>query len=203
VSLRVPTRTDLEAIAEDVRRLAPGAPYSEVVQGVRFVVQPPTPLLERTITRLGEVLRDVIEASSRSGLVERATPLMAGTDSVVVPDIVVRGDDAGSWEVEMVVLVRGESTDRYALGPKRLAFQTAGIGEYWFLDPLRRTLSVMALDRRTGMYEWPPETYGPASAVPVPGFSPGEIRVDDVLDVGWTQRRRPRPMVCQVVSEPA
>jgi hypothetical protein len=94
----------------------------------------------------------------------------------------------------MVVLVRGESTVRYALGPKRLAFQTAGIGEFWFLDPLGQTLSVMALDSRTGAYPWPPKTYGPAATVPVTAFTPGEIRVDDLLDVGWTGRRRPRPM---------
>ena len=194
MSVLDPTRTDLEAIAEDVRRLAPWSPYAEVVQGVRFVVQPPTPLLERTIDRLVDVLTDVIAASSRTGSVERTTPLMAGTDSVVVPDVIVRGGDAEPCDVEMVVLVRGESTDRYALGPKRLAFQTAGIGEYWFLDPVGQTLSVMALDRRTGEYPWPPRTYGPAATVPVTAFAPGEIRVDDLLDVGWTGRRRPRPM---------
>jgi hypothetical protein len=203
VSLRVPTRTDLEAIAEDVRRLAPGAPYSEVVQGVRFVVQPPTPLLERTINRLVDLLNDVIKSSPRTGRVERSAPLTAGTDSVVVPDILVRGGGEEPRDVEMVVLVRGESTDRYALGPKRLAFQTAGIAEFWFLDPLRRTLSVMALDRRTGMYSWPPARYGPASSVPVTSFAPGEIRVDDLLDVGWTQRRRPRLMVCHTADNAA
>ena len=36
------------------------------------------------------------------------------------------------------------------LGRKRLAFQTAGIGEYWFFDPVGQTLSVMDLDHRTG-----------------------------------------------------
>lgn len=193
MSVLDPTRTDLEAIAEDVRRLAPWSPYAEVVQGVRFVVQPPTPLLERTIDRLVDVLSDVIAASSRAGSVERTTPLMAGTDSVVVPDVIVRGGDAEPCDVEMVVLVRGESTDRYALGPKRLAFQTAGIAEFWFFDPVRQTLSVMALDGRTGAYQWPPRTYGPAATVPVTAFTPGEIRVDDLLDVGWTERRRPRP----------
>jgi Uma2 family endonuclease len=194
VSVLAPTRTDLEAIAEDVRRLAPSAPYTEVLQGVRFVVQPPTPLLERTINRLVDVVTDAIAASSRTGSVERTTPLMVGTDSVVVPDVTVRGGDTEPSEIQMVVLVRGESTDRYALGPKRLAFQTAGIGEYWFLDPLRHTLSVMALDSRTGAYPWPPRTYGPAATVPVTAFAPGEIKVDDLLDVGWTGRRRPRPM---------
>jgi Uma2 family endonuclease len=187
-----PTRTDLEAIAEDVRRLAPSAPYTEVVQGVRFVVHPPTPLLERTIYRLIDVLTDAVAVSSRTGSVERATPLMAGTDSVVVPDVIVRGGDTAPCDVEMVVSVRGESTDRYALGPKRLAFQTAGIGEYWFFDPVGQSLSVMALDRQTGEYQWPPTTYGPAATVPVTAFAPGEIRVDDLLDVGWTRRRRPR-----------
>ena len=176
MSVLDPTRTDLEAIAEDVRRLAPWSPYAEVVQGVRFVVQPPTPLLERTIDRLVDVLSDVIAASSRAGSVERTTPLMAGTDSVVVPDVVVRGGDAEPCDVEMVVIVRGESTDRYALGPKRLAFQTAGIGEYWFFDPVGQTLSVMALDRRTGEYPWPPRTYGPAATVPVTCVRAGRDR---------------------------
>lgn len=189
-----PTRSDLDAIAEDVRRLAPWAPYAEVVQGVRFVVQPPTPLLERTIDRLVEVLTDAIEVSNHPGSVERAAPLMAGTDSVVVPDVIVR-DGAEPRNVEMVVLVRGESTDRYALGPKRLAFQIAGISEYWFLDPLRQTMAVMALDRGTAAYPWPPRTYGPGDAVPVTAFAPGEIRVDDLLNVGWTGRRRPRPTI--------
>jgi Uma2 family endonuclease len=192
VSVRDPMRTDLDAIAEDVRRLAPWAPYAEVVQGVRFVVQPPTPLLERTIDRLVDVLSDVVAVSSRMGSVERTTPLVAGTDSVVVPDVVVRGGDAEPCDVEMVVVVRGESTDRYALGPKRLAFQTAGIGEYWFFDPVAQTLSVMALDHRTGEYPWPPTIYGSSATVPVTAFAPGEIRVDDLLDVGWTGRRRPR-----------
>jgi Uma2 family endonuclease len=189
-----PTRTDLEAIAEDVRRLAPSASFVEVLQGVRFVVQPKTPLLERTIDRLVDVLTKALAVSSRMGSVERTTPLMAGADSVVVPDVVVRSGDAKRCDIEMVVLVRSESTDRYALGPKRLAFQTAGIGEYWFLDPVNQTLSVMALDRRTGAYPWPPTIYGPADTVPVTAFAPGEIRVDDLLDVGWTGRRRPRPM---------
>jgi Uma2 family endonuclease len=197
VSVLDPTRTDLEAIAEEVRRLAPWSPYAEVVQGVRFVVQPPTPLLERTIDRLVDVLADVIAASSRAGSVERTTPLMAGTDSVVVPDVIVRGGDGQACDVEMVVLVRGESTARYALGPKRLAFQTAGIGEYWFFDPVGQTLSVMDLDRRTGEYRWPPRTYGPAATVPVTAYPPGEIRVDDLLAVGWTGRRRPRPMTAE------
>lgn len=191
MSVLDPTRTDLEAIAEDVRRLAPAAPYAEVVQGVRFVVQPPTPLLERTIDRLIDTLTHAIAEAPRAGSVERTMPLIVGRDSVVVPDVIVRDEGSEHRDVKMVAVVRGESTDRYVLGPKRLAFQTAGIAEFWFFDPANQSLAAMALDRRTGTYSWPPTMYGPTATVPLDAFAPGEIRVHDLLDVGWAWRRRP------------
>lgn len=129
----------------------------ELVDGHLFVSALDTPYLERTTANALAILT----RSAKPGRTVQANEAIIFSDStLVVPDVSVRSGGPGS-ALELVLEVRSDSTERYALGPKRMVYSREHVGEYWFLDP--RAAHLLVFRRKAGGpdYPWPPLELGP------------------------------------------
>lgn len=168
--------------ADETSRGEPGR--YELIDGSPFVRTEPTPLLARAITQIADAFSAALRATSPDVAVEVFRPLDLDTRNHVVPAIsVVRG---GGQFPETVIELRVESTDRFALGPKRLLYGRAGIAEYCFADPQAGRLRVMRPAPLHHDYTWPArELYPgdvyeplccPRAAIPVDFLLPAYLR---------------------------
>lgn len=163
---------DLSAAAEDIRRGGPGRSVWETVYGQSFLSLPLTPFL-------GYALRRVEEALAAAGAqVETLAPMVIAERHLVVPDVVVR-DPAG--RIVLVVELRSDSTERYALGIKRLVYSMAEIPEYWFVEPRERNLHRLELIDRFEGYRWPPQLLRDGESVNLVGLPETRVAVTDAL----------------------
>lgn len=145
---------DLERFRAPDRRL-------ELVDGHLFVSALDTPYLERTTANALAILGRSVKA----GRFVRANEVIVFSDStLVVPDVSVRNGGPGSAP-ELVFEVRSDSTERYALGPKRMVYSREQVGEYWFLDPRAKHLLVFRREAGASDYGWPPLELGPEADV--------------------------------------
>ena len=146
------TVDDLPRYAKPDRRL-------ELVDGHLFVSALETPYLERFIANADRVVR-----AAAVGLDVRTNePIEFDPRNLLIPDIAVRGED---HLPRLIVEVRSDSTERYALGPKRMVYSRARIAEYWFLDPRASSVAVLRFTAREPDYVWPPRYYRPGDELP-------------------------------------
>lgn len=125
----------------------------ELLDGSPFVRTEPTPLLMRAIHQIAEALTAAIRPAAPDLSVEIFRPLDLDARNHVVPAIsLVRG---GAQFPETVIELRVESSDRFGLGPKRLLYGRAGIGEYCFADPQAGRMRVMQPAPARHDYAWP------------------------------------------------
>lgn len=145
----------------------------EIVGGVRMVVLPLTPYLHRAVARAAAALRATL-----SGTVVRERPVISAGPAILVRPHLGLWLEEGTGVPDVVIEFRVDSTDRYALGIKRLAYQQAGVGAYWFLEPITRTVRLL---RRGdgGDLSWPPVDIGPGGEIITPSGDP--LSVDALL----------------------
>jgi len=130
--------------------------HLELVDGHLFVSALDTPYLERTTANVHAIL----DRAAKPGRTVRANEAIVFSDTtLVVPDVSVRRGGPGSV-LELVLEVRSDSTERYALGPKRLVYSREQVGEYWFLDPRAGHLLVFRREGGAPDYGWPPLEHG-------------------------------------------
>lgn len=168
--------SDLEAAAEHIRRGGPDRSVWETVYGQSFLSVPLTPFLARALRRVEEALTAAVGHAGAQ--VEIMSPLVVAERHLVVPDVVLR-DPAGS--IALVVELRSESTERYALGMKRLVYAMAAIPEFWFVEPRERNLHRLELIDRFDGYGWPPQLLRDGDTVGVPGLAGASMAVSDAL----------------------
>lgn len=140
---RALTRVDLDALPEDGHRY-------ELLDGALVVT--PAPGSAHQVAAF-EVAKRLDAATTGTDLLVLVAPLeVALSDSVVLqPDVVVahRGDldERGVNGVPVLVVeVLSPSTRRLDLGSKRAAYEAAGVGAYWVVDPAVPNLSAWRLD---------------------------------------------------------
>lgn len=175
---------------EDLPGLTIGQRTLELVEGELFVSLPATPYLRSVIDRVAGVLRSALAGTAPHAEVCVEIPLTLGSRTSLTPDVLVRHKGRGNVDrhdastdgrPELVVEVRTESTDRYALGPKRMVYSSARIPEYWFFDPVAAGLLVFRLDVGMPDYPWPPVRLAAADRIE-PLRAPGaEIEVASLL----------------------
>lgn len=163
---------DLQAAAEDIRRGGPGGSVWEVLYGQSFLSLAPTPFLAEAQRRVAAALE---EAGAR---IEVQSPLVIAERHLLVPDVAVRD---GEGRVVLVVELRSDSTERYALGIKRLLYAVDGIAEYWFVEPRERNLHRLQLVDRVHGYGWPPRLLRDGEAVDLGALGLGRVAVTDLL----------------------
>lgn len=170
---------------EDLERLRARDWTVELVDGELFVSPTVTPYLREVIDHLASAVRDVLAPAARNASVVIEQPVTFGPRTRLVPDIAVFGDGDGSRAdgalPDLVVEVRTESTERYALGPKRMVYSRARIPEYWFVEPRRELIHVLRLDTSLPDYPWPPRTVGADGTLEPAGFPGASARAGGLI----------------------
>lgn len=143
----------------------------ELIEGDLFTSAPPTAYLGAVIAGVAEAVRDGLAAAGFEARVVVEEPLQLGPRTVVRPDVAVLAPEQGA--PALVVEVRSESTDRYALGPKRMAYARGLVSEYWFVDPRHERVLALCLSSSERDYAWPGQEAGPGDllvSAAIPGL---------------------------------
>jgi Uma2 family endonuclease len=156
------TRADFEALPYDERR------RWELLDGA-FVVSPaPTPVHQRTVMRLWQLLNAAVPGD----LEVFASPLdvFLATGDVLEPDVLVIDKRiVGQKGIEgaplLAVEVLSPSSRRRDVGDKLTAYRDAGVPSYWVVDPINPRLRAWQLEEGayveiadvTGDEEWTSE----------------------------------------------
>jgi len=126
------TRADLDDLPDDGHRY-------ELLDGSLLVTPAPRPAHQVAAFELAKLLDG---ATAGSALLTMTAPLEVAFSDVTVlqPDVlVVRRKDLDERGVAgtpvLVVEVLSPSTRRFDLGSKRSAYESAGVGHYWVVDP--------------------------------------------------------------------
>lgn len=149
-----------------------GSGRRERIGGDGFAVEPATPWLAAGAER---VYAAIARACGGLRVVRDHPIVLAAQGFELWPDVTVLGADD---RPRLVVELRRESTDRYALGIKRLAYAAAGVPRFWFVDRTARTLRTLALEPGGNRYEWPGRVYGETERVELDGVT---LPVADLL----------------------
>jgi Uma2 family endonuclease len=137
------TRADLATLPDDGHRY-------ELLDGSLFVTPAPGPVHQVVAFELAKLLDAATEGTDL--LVLLAPVEVVLSDLVVLqPDVVVAHrddiDDRGVNGVPpLVAEVLSPSTRSFDLGSKRAAYEAAGVGRYWVLDPDARSLTAWKLE---------------------------------------------------------
>lgn len=159
----------------------------ERINGERFTVVEPTPLLGRCI----EGARRALEAAGVH--VDVGEPLDFGAATELTPTLAVWAatDGPAVRPPDLVVELRTESTSRYVLGPKRMAYARNAVPELWFVDPWHGRVAVLVAGP-DGDFPWPPGLYD-KDAVLTPTRLPGARISMGALLAEWPADRGREP----------
>lgn len=131
---------------DDLQRFPDDGHRYELVDGVLLVTPAPNLRHQSMCLRLAILL----DAARRPGQVVLTGPYDYKVDpfTVLEPDILVlrreaAGDRFTSEPPVLVVEVLSPSTRRTDLGTKRLAYEGAGVTDYWVVDPEGPSLTVL------------------------------------------------------------
>ncbi len=137
------TAADVDALPEEER--------AEIIDGQIFLFASPRVVHQRLVMKIGSKL-DVYIAGKGGSCQVFAAPLdvYLNNDSRtrVEPDIFVVCDpskiheDACYGAPDLVIEVVSQSTKRRDFGLKVLKYRTAGVREYWIVDPYQRNVTV-------------------------------------------------------------
>ena len=141
---------------EQLHRLPDDGNKYELVRGELFVTPPPGDEHETILATLHEILAPFVSAH-RLGHVYRPKAVMRFEGSEVEPDLMVRaphpdrrGEDS-DWTrapiPTLVVEVLSDATRRRDRNQKKALYLDAGVAEYWIVDGVERTITVV---RRAG-----------------------------------------------------
>jgi Uma2 family endonuclease len=150
---------------EELHRLPDDGNKYELVRGELFVTPAPTPPHETVLARLHALLAPFV-AEHRLGLVYRPRAVVQFDGSEVEPDLMVRQTipDRTAWRDAptpiLVVEVASRTTARRDRNQKRQLYLDAGVAEYWIIDRLQRSLTIVRpgepdVDVR-GEFAWQP-----------------------------------------------
>lgn len=166
----------------------------ERIDGECFTTVPPTPLLATCIGAAERLLREALTAAVPDAVVESFRTWSFTNATQLTPAVTARrgkpGED-GSHIPELIVEFRTESTARYILGPKRMAYARHGVPEFWFADLTRQRIAVLT-PGDGGEYGWPPVITGPAARLVPAGFPGAEVQAGALLGA-WPAGRVREP----------
>ena len=152
----------------------PDGQRAELIDGQMYMMAPPNARHQDIIFSLSRKIADYIDinkGSCKIYLAPYAVFLNADDKNYVEPDISVICDKskledkgcngAPDWIVEVI----SPSTQRMDYSIKLFKYRTAGVREYWIVDPEARTAAVYTLEG--GSYRSPAALYRAGASVPV------------------------------------
>lgn len=154
--------------------------WTEQIAGERFTAVEPTPLLAACIAAAREALAAAV---GESASVQVSSGWEFDSSTTLVPSIVVSGASSrngGAHVPDLVVEFRTESTGRYILGPKRMAYSRFRVPEFWYVDPRGRRVAVLRSEAG-GEYAWPPRLFGENDVLELSRFPGAAVRAGALL----------------------
>jgi Uma2 family endonuclease len=161
----------------------------EIIEGEVFVSPPPTTRHQRVSARLYRLLVAHVEDGGLGEVLFAPVGVRLSDEDVLEPDIVVLlAEHVGRIEEQaivgppdMVVEILSAGTARRDLSKKRATYESAGVQEYWIVDPESVSIDLLVLDsgsyRRSGLFRKGDVLRSPL----LPGL---EIRIDGVFPPG-------------------
>lgn len=155
------TKTNFYTI-EDIYALPEGQ-RAELIDGQIYNMAPPMRIHQKLVNRLSQAITNYID--SKHGICEVypapfAVFLNADDKNYVEPDLSMicdkdKLDDRGcigapDWIIEII----SPSTERMDYGIKLFKYRSAGVREYWIINPLSKTVNVYDFEynEKTGQY---------------------------------------------------
>lgn len=143
---------------EDIYAL-PDGQRAELIDGRMYMMAPPNRIHQRLVNRLSQTITNYIDAKQSNCEVYPApfaVFLNEDDRNYVEPDISVICDKdkldekgcngAPDWIIEIV----SPSTSRNDYGVKLFKYRTAGVREYWIVNPLTNTVNVYDFESEKG-----------------------------------------------------
>lgn len=172
------TVADLLEMPEDGNRY-------EVLHGELLVTPAPRKAHQRIVGRLVRLQADYLD-HWRAGEVYPGGDVQHGSDSLVIPDLLVHDPESASspeWSTGrpplLVVEVLSPSTERADRFRKRRYYQELGVPTYWLVDPGARVVEVWTPDAAFPVIEPAELRWHPAGAA-----EPLVIRLAEVFGEG-------------------
>ena len=152
---------------EDIYAL-PDGQWAELIDGQIYDMAPPNRIHQRLVNRLSQTITNHIDANHGDCEVYPApfaVFLNEDDRNYVEPDISVVCDQnklndkgcngAPDWIIEIV----SPSTERMDYGIKLFKYRSAGVREYWIVNPKTRTVNVFDFehDQESGQYSFDDE----------------------------------------------
>lgn len=152
---------------DDIFALSDGQ-RAELIDGQIYDMAPLSMIHQKIVTRLSAVINNYIRqkhGSCESFVAPFAVFLNADDKNYVEPDISIICDKrkledkgcngAPDWILEVV----SPSTERMDYGIKLFKYRSAGVREYWIINPLNRIVNVYDFEanKKTGQYSFDKE----------------------------------------------
>ncbi|MCM1184468.1 MAG: Uma2 family endonuclease [Roseburia sp.] len=158
---------------------------AELIDGRIYNMAPPARIHQHLLMKLSALIHDYISAKGGSCLVYPAPfAVFLNNDdkNYVEPDISVicdksKLDDRGcngapDWVIEIV----SPSSQQMDYGIKLFKYRTAGIREYWIINPITRTVNVFDFEQEKGTCQ-----YSFDDSIPVSIYRDLIIRIAELL----------------------
>jgi Uma2 family endonuclease len=145
-SLRPLTYDDLDHFPDDGQR-------REIITGELTVTAAPTPVHQQIAERLVRLIGNFVELHQLGVLYPAPIDVRLSATDVVEPDLVFISEARSSIVSEkyisgapdLVAEILSPSSQRTDLVRKRALYAHSGIGEYWIIDPDRKTVQIHRL----------------------------------------------------------
>ena len=170
---------------EDIYSL-PDGQRAELIDGQIYDMAPPSPFQQELVMELSATLRDYIKKNSGSCKVYPApfaVFLNQDDHNYVEPDISVicdpnRINEKGcNGAPDFIIEIVSPSSQRMDYLTKLFKYRTAGVREYWIVDPAKERVTVYHYEDDAA-----PVIYPFAQDIPV-GIYPGlTIKINDLLE---------------------
>jgi Uma2 family endonuclease len=137
------TATATKLTYDDYVKLPDDGNRYEIIDGELFVNPSPVPRHQFIVLNIASVLRDYFRARGGGKVLVSPIDVVFADDRIVQPDVlVIKGDRVaiiGAKNVRGVphiaVEVLSDGTRRYDEIQKRRLYESAGVEEYWVVDP--------------------------------------------------------------------
>ncbi len=166
----------------------PDGQRAELIDGRLYMVAPPKTIHQRLAVRFGQTIANYIDKQKGSCevfMAPFAVFLNKNNKTYVEPDISVICDKnkvneygcngAPDWIIE----ITSPSTSPVDYGVKLFKYRTAGVREYWIVNPLKNIVNVYDLE-----HEEMSNLYSFDEPIPVCIFEDFHIRITDLIQAG-------------------
>lgn len=138
----------------DLARFPDDGLRREILLGELVVSPTPTPVHQIVVSRLVTLLSSFVDSNELGVVITAPLNVQLSEYNVVQPDIMFVstanlgriGERQIAGAPDMVVEVLSPSTRRLDLVRKMALYASAGVEEYWVVDPDRKTISVLRLE---------------------------------------------------------